>query len=261
MKKKLAKADKKKNEASRVVLGLKPDNVLARLNSMRLPAPFEQRLTTFKSTLDGVIAKQSVHNRAKHGQAKAYVDALVCAFLEQFHTGTIEASPLIDPTEGGCDGYEYLLDLFQTLVTRGDGAGIRRIADAVERVHERAKGKGKSFRIPPASKILANAIAHVEKNGPPQSIAETRALMLAAGFLKDNLDEREVRRWHKDLGGASGKRGRPLKPDVTPKVKKPAFVSLKEVRAHAAAASAKLTRLLDKKPATKNRTKPRETPS
>jgi hypothetical protein len=176
-----------------------------------MSAPFDERTAAFKNAFDGVIAKQSVHNRAKQGQATAFVDAWVCAFLEQSHTGTIEASPLLDPKERGGDGREYLLDLFGRLVMEGDGAGIRRIADAVDRVHERAKGKGKSFRIPPASNILANAIAHVEKNGPPQSLAKTRALMISLGFLDANLDEREVRRWHKDLGGASGKAGRPKK--------------------------------------------------
>lgn len=111
----------------------------------------------------------------------------------------------------------YIVEEFIAAAICGDAAAIKRIADAVKRMHPLGHGVGKSFYIDPTSQMRAKALAYVEANGAPASIAETEKILVAAGFQQDGnregrvaLDEAEVRRWHKDLGGKARGPGRPL---------------------------------------------------
>lgn len=211
-------------------------------------------------------------SKTNFGKENCYLDDAVACFITDFHHGKKRLPPVPWTVDGDGDfmTYDLLTDEgnwdFMTYelmrcVVQNDAKGLRRIAESVTRVHKlHTSGEGPSFVIHPADTVRARVLAYVEKNGRPQDLAQTREIMLRAGFIPANLDEREVSRWHKDLGGASGKRGRPSKTKVAPKVEKPAVVSLKEIRARATATSAKLPRLLDQKPVAKNRTKRRETP-
>ena len=198
--------------------------------------------------------------KSKAGGDEKALDYLIQRFLEDYHKNRITMPDINATHETMLPGNRLVVDFIEA-VARNDKNYIRQIADGISRVHLRAKGYGDSFVITPADKARAQVFSHFEKNGPPQSLAQTRAAMLAAGIIDANLDPKTIQRWHKDLDGAAGKRGRPSKTKVAPKLKKPAVVSLKEIRARATAASAKLPRLLEKKPTVKIRTKGRETPS
>ena len=198
--------------------------------------------------------------KSKAGGEAKELDYLIQRFLEDYHKKLI-TKPEINATKDNIVPGNRLVYDFIEAVASGDNDFIRQIAEGVSRVHTRATGRKDSFTITPADQARARVFDHVDKNGPPQSVDATKRLMIEVGRIAANVDDREVRKWHKELGGASGKRGRPSKTKVAPKVEKPAVVSLKEIRARAAAASAKLPRLLDQKPVAKNRTKPRETAS
>jgi hypothetical protein len=134
----------------------------------------------------------------------------VTDFLVDYHRKVFDL-----PETGGFDetapASNTLLFSLMVSVVKGDHTALRRIADAVERVHARATGEGETFGVGPVDEVRARVLVHVVKHGPPKSLAETKKLMLAAGFLYANLDPKTVQRWHKDLGGASGKPGRPSK--------------------------------------------------
>lgn len=146
---------------------------------------------------------------AENGSVSRF-DQDIAYFLEDLHAGKIKApsmpeyadDPEKDPTSADFVAYRFL-----KAVADNDPKTIRRISDAVKRIHARASGDGKTFKIAPGNRKHTQLLARVRKTGVPSTVKETAGLAETVGIK--NADQKDIRRIHKGLGGKTGKVGRP----------------------------------------------------
>lgn len=148
---------------------------------------------------------------AENGSVSRF-DQDIAYFLEDLHAGKIKSpsmpecadNPEMDPTSADFVAYPFL-----RAVADNDHKTIRRISEAVQRVHARASGEGKTFKIAPGNPQHAQLLVRVRKKGVPSTVKETATLAETVGIK--NADQKDIRRIHKGLGGKTGKVGRPSK--------------------------------------------------
>ena len=146
---------------------------------------------------------------AENGSISRF-DQDIADFLEDLHTGKIKAPSMpeyADDPNNNATSADFVAFPFLQAVAENDWKTIRRISDAVKRVHARASGEGKTFKIAPGNPKHAQLLVSARKEGVPSSVKETAKLAETVGIK--NADPKDMRRIHKGIGGKTGKVGRP----------------------------------------------------
>ncbi len=148
---------------------------------------------------------------ALHGGGPDNPDVEVAALMSDHQQGLLRW-----PTTSFSDndpGSNFLIFRFIEAVVGNDSKAIHRIAESVKRFHARMisdPAGGAWFRYEGPTRLLV--ADYVAVNGPPETTAETADIMRAVGMKIGKDDMREVRRWHKGLGGRPKAPGRPREP-------------------------------------------------
>jgi hypothetical protein len=130
---------------------------------------------------------------AENGNIGWY-DQDIAYFLEDLHAGKIKRPAMpeyTDESEKNPTAADFLSYRFLKAVAENNRKAIRRIGDAVARVHARASGDGETFKIASGNLKRAQLLKRVRKEGI------------------SNTDQKDIRRVHKGIGGRTGKVGRP----------------------------------------------------
>jgi hypothetical protein len=168
----------------------------------------EETLGSYRSNAQALVG---FYCMALHGVEPDNPDVEVASLMSDHHKGLLRW-----PTTSFADndpGSNFLIFRFIEAVVGNDSKAIHRIAESVKRFHARMisdPAGGAWFRYEGPIRLLV--ADYVAVNGPPKTTAETKEIMEAAGRTIHKDDLREVRRWHKALGGRPKAPGRPREP-------------------------------------------------
>jgi hypothetical protein len=180
-----------------------------------------ERLEKYKKTHAKEIAARDAEQKAANQRAEFELkarygtswDEYVANYLVAFHAGRIRMPNILD----NASPENELIWAFHWSVVNNFPNDLRKIAEAVRRVHRKAEGEGTTFKVKPAKPIHAE-VASVPAGGTlsvkTREIIETARELGArrneAGGLA-GYSERNVRRIRAALGMKPAKRGRPRK--------------------------------------------------
>jgi hypothetical protein len=152
--------------------------------------------------------KATFERKAEYGTRfdEAVVHYLKACAAERIRMPDIDAAP-----------ENWLIWAFHWSVVNNFPNDLRKIADAVGRVHKRVEGEGANFKVKPAKPILASVAAIPAGGTLPTKIRELIAVAKDSG-AKENVDgnvpgfsERNTRRIRDKLRLEPAPRGRPRK--------------------------------------------------
>ncbi len=124
---------------------------------------------------------------------------------------------------------KYLEAILCAIIFTNDFSRLRRLADAIARVHKRASGSGSAFQIKPANPELLATLKHAHSSGTlPTSASEIQAAVSAD--KEGPLSARQTSRISRKAGVTLGKPGPKTKPktkDPKPKLREVSLAELK----------------------------------
>ena len=160
--------------------------------------------------------RQAAQRKTEFTRKAAYgtrFDEAVAHYLTASEAGRIRLPDIWDDSAPE----NWLIWAFHWSVVNNYPTGLRRIADAVRRVHKRTQGNGAGFKVKPVKPIHAT-VAAISAGGTlrtktreiVETVVESGAELNEEGNVP-GLSERNARRIGKILGLQPAKRGRPRK--------------------------------------------------